>query len=42
MGGLSFTGLDWVWAIHTLLNGSKWAIGFEGPNPFIIQSNPLI
>ena len=30
MDGLDFTGLGWVWAIHTSLNGFKWAIGFEG------------
>ena len=31
MGGVGFT-LDnwvgWVWVIHNLLNGFKWAIGF--------------
>ncbi len=28
MGELGFNGLDWVWAIYTLLNRPKWVIGF--------------
>ena len=38
MDGLSFNGLGWVWAIHTLLNELKLAIEFLMTKPIYYPS----
>ena len=40
MGGLGFNGLGWVWTLHTLLNGSKWVIGFLRTQPIYYLPKP--
>jgi hypothetical protein len=40
MDGLGFNGLGWVCALHTLLNGFKWAIGFLRTQPIYYPPKP--
>ena len=40
MDGLVFNGLGGVWAIHTLLNGLKGAIGFLRTQPIYYSPKP--
>ena len=40
MGGLGFNGLGWIWAMHTLLNGPKWVIGFLRIQPIYYPPKP--
>ncbi len=32
--------MGWVWVIHTLLNGPKWAIGFLRTQPIYYPPKP--
>ena len=41
MGGLGFNELNWVWAIHILLNEPKWAIEFLKTQPIYYLSKPI-
>ncbi len=41
MSELGFNGMGWVWAIHTLLNGSKWTIEFLKTQPIYYPPKPI-